>query len=75
MDQQLAQGKLGEVGQYDVAVHGSKLVAKLNAGVPEVSGNMEVQVDLTKVIDAIAAAIPGKMDDLIFAMLKKALGV
>lgn len=75
MEKDIVDGKIGEVGSYDLEFKGGKLSFKLNVSKPElgVGGGVFVEVGAAAVIDAIAAAIPGKVDDAILGVLKAAL--
>lgn len=74
MDKDLASGSLGNVGSYDVAFKSGKLVVSGSVALPPgESVSLELQVDSGKVIDALAAAIPGKIDDVLLAMIKNLL--
>jgi hypothetical protein len=73
MDKEIVEGNLGTVGKYDVEFKGGCLVVELNAGAGPVSGGVVIKVDAGKVLDAIAAAIPGQIDDAVIAMIKGAL--
>lgn len=75
MDQDLAKGNLGTVGDYDLAFSGGKLVAKVDLNLPVLVGGLQVSLDAGKVLDALAKAVPGSLDDVLIALLKKALGV
>lgn len=73
MEMDIAEGKIGEVGAYDVEFKGGKLVAKASAAGGPVEAEAVVKIDAGKVIDAIAVAIPGKVDDAVLALMKQAL--
>ena len=75
MDQDLAKGALGSVGDYDLAFQGGKLVGKVDLNLPALSGTLNLSLDAGKVLDALAKAVPGSMDDVLIALLKKALGI
>ena len=75
MDQDLAKGNLGTVGDYDLAFQGGKLVGLVDLNLPALSGMLSVKLDAGKVLDALAKAVPGTLDDVLIALLKKALGV
>lgn len=70
MEADIVEGKLGEVGGYDLEFKGGKLTfeIKLNVGV-----GVKAEVGAEAVIDAIAKAIPGQIDDAILGVLKAAL--
>lgn len=59
MEQELAQGKLGAVGNYDVAFTGGKLVVSLNASEGPLEEGVVLKLDAGKVMDALASALPG----------------
>lgn len=69
----ILDGKIGEVGSYDLEFKGGKLVAKVQAGAHGISGGAFVEVSSDAVIDAIKKAIPGKVDDFVLEGLKVAL--
>lgn len=74
MDKDLISGNLGTVGSYDVAFKGGNLIVSLTAAIPPgESGSVTLSVDSNKVLDALAAAIPGKIDDAVIAIIKAAL--
>lgn len=74
MDKDLASGPIGQVGSYDVHFKDGKLIAKAELSLPPgESMSVLVGVDSDKVLDAIAAAVPGKLDDLLIGIIKSAL--
>jgi hypothetical protein len=73
MEKDIVEGNIGSVGKYDVAFKGGKLVLSLDAGADGVVGALSVSVDAAVVLDALAAAIPGKIDDAIIGLIKAAL--
>ena len=74
MNKDLAQGPLGQVGKYDVKFDSGFLVVSASANIPPgESFDASLSVDSDKVLDAIAAAIPGKVDDAVIALIKLAL--
>lgn len=75
MDKELVQGNLGEVAKYDVEFKEGKLVAAINAEAAQgmVEAGMVVKLDAGKVLDALAKAIPGTMDDAMIGVVKAAL--
>jgi hypothetical protein len=75
MEKDIAEGKIGEVGAYDVEFKEGKLVAKVNAGVPAVGLEAEMKISLgaDQVLDALAKAIPGTIDDALLGLIKGAL--
>jgi hypothetical protein len=76
MEKDIAEGQIGTFGKYDVEFKGGFLVAKFEAKAEfGVSSMMEVKIEADALIDSIAKAIPGQVDDAVFAVLKAALKV
>lgn len=83
MEKDIVEGPIGSVGSYDVEFKGGALVAKVQAGIdqPLASGLVELKASVSgevkipagKVIDAIAAKIPGQIDDAVLNLIKAAL--
>lgn len=75
MEQHIADGKVGEVGAYTVDFANGKLVAKLDAAKAEVGlkAGVHLELDGGIVLDALAKAIPGTIDDVFLGVLKAAL--
>lgn len=73
MEKDLVDGKIGEVGAYDVEFKGGKLVAKVSAQVHGLNAAVELSADSDLVIEALKAAIPGKIDDAVLDLVKLAL--
>ena len=73
MDIDIASGNLGTVGSYKVFFHQGKLVAQLQAAEAPFDGNLQLNIDANLVLDAIAKAVPGKIDDLLISMIKAEL--
>lgn len=72
-DKELVEGNLGTVGKYDVKFEGGKLVAELSAEAGPLEAGVVVKLDAGKVLDALAAAIPGTFDDAVIGVAKAAL--
>lgn len=78
MEKDIAEGNIGTVGVYDIEFKGGKLVAKAKLGTSTDQGlsleaDMLISLDAEKVIDAIAKAIPGQIDDAVLSLIKGAL--
>lgn len=73
MEAKIVGGAIGSVGQYDVSFKEGKLVAELKAHEAFFEGGMVVKIDAGQVLDALAAAIPGAIDDAVIALVKAAL--
>lgn len=72
MEADIVDGKIGAVGSYDFEFKGGALVFEVKA---EKIGKASLKVELpaAALIDALAAAIPGKIDDAVFGLIKAAL--
>lgn len=74
MEKDILDGKIGEVGAYDLEFKGGFLQFKLG-----INPGYGVEVDLVakissdSLMDALAKAIPGQVDDAFFAVVKTAL--
>lgn len=73
MEGTLTEGALGSVGKYDVKFEQGKLVVEVMASASVGDVGLVAKVDAEKVLDALAAAIPGKIDDAVFGLIKAAL--
>lgn len=81
MEKDLAEGKLGDKGEYGVKLEGMSLHAQAEIAAGPLKGKLNVALDAEPVIDLIAAKmkelIPGKIDDMLLdeavAMLKAKL--
>lgn len=74
MDKDLVSGDLGSIGKYDVAFRAGRLIVSGSASLPPGENiSASVEVDSDKVLDAIAAAVPGKIDDVVIGVIKAAL--
>lgn len=74
MPGEIAQGNLGPNAQYDIKFEGGQLVAELDAKLDKSSAGLVVKLDAGQVLDALAKAIPGTLDDAVFGVIKAALG-
>lgn len=75
MDQDLVGGSLGSIGKYDIAFKSGQLVIEVDAAAKAVSAGLVVKVDGKQVLDALAKAIPGTIDDSIMGLIESALGL
>jgi hypothetical protein len=76
----LVDGKIGDVGSYDVEFKGGKLVAKAGVAHDPAAGvslkaDVSIEIGAAAVLDALAKAIPGTFDDALISLAKGALGV
>lgn len=74
-DKELVHAPLGSVGEFDIGLKDGKVELKLQAGVEGVAAGLVVTVSPRVFLDKLAAAIPGKLDDTIIAVLESALGL
>jgi hypothetical protein len=73
MEADIVDGKIGSMGAYDVEFKGGKLQAKLVFSHPVGEATVNIAIGSDAVIEALKAAIPGKVDDAILEVLKSAL--
>lgn len=74
-DKQIVEGNIGNVGKYDVEFKGGHLVASVGANMAVGEVAVELKIGAKQVLDAIAKAIPGQIDDKVIELLEKALGL
>ena len=70
MEKDLIEGQLGQIGTYDIEFKDGALCAKL---VSPVGVEIEVKIQADAILDALAKAIPGKIDDAVLGLVKTAL--
>lgn len=80
MEKDIIDGKIGEVGAYDVEFKGGKLVAKAGVFKEPVAGvvvkaDVSMEVGARAVLEALKKAIPGQVDDFFIDQALKALEV
>ncbi len=73
MEKDIVDGKIGELGSYDVEFKGGKLLAKAGIAKAGVSGSVEIAIDSDVILDALKAAVPGQIDDVLIDLVKAAL--
>lgn len=74
MEAVIVKGPVADVGDYSVEFKGGKLLVKVDVSLPPgESASLLVSVDSDKVLDAIALAVPGKLDDALIALIKLGL--
>lgn len=75
MEKEIVAGNLGSIANYDVEFKGGKLIAKLDAEKAEygIKAGVFFEAGAEAVIDAIARAIPGTIDDVLLGIVKTAL--
>ena len=75
MEKDILDGQLGKVGKYDLEFKEGELRFVIEVGGLGLSAGVKVAVKASDVLDAIAKAIPGQIDDAIFAVMKQALAM
>ena len=67
--------EIGKVGEFDAKIEKGALVLNLgmNVGQAGVEGGLVVKVHMDVVLDVIAKAIPGQVDDAVIAVIKAAV--
>ena len=73
MEKDILDGKIGSVGAYDLEFKGGKLMMKVNVSWNGAAAEIGVGLDADGVLDAIAKAIPGTVNDAVFVLIKAAL--
>lgn len=73
IDTVIAQGNVGTVGSYEVEFKAGKLNVTGVINESPVAVNVALSLDAGAVLDALARAIPGTIDDSIIAVIKAAL--
>lgn len=73
MEIDIVAGKLGEVGSYKVHFSKGKLLAESLVSEGPLEANLVVSLDAGMVLDALAKAIPGTLDDTVIAVIKAEL--
>ncbi len=73
MDKDIVAGNIGTVGKYDFKVEKGNLELEIDAGIPVGSVGIVVKLNAGEVLDAIAKAIPGTLDDALLGIAKAAL--
>ena len=73
-EKELVHGKLGEAGDYDLTLtKEGNLCVVLKAAVGPMKAGVTLELDSAEVLDVIAKAIPGTLDDAILGAAKAAL--
>lgn len=73
MEKDILDGKIGEVGAYDLEFKSGKLSFKVGVSVKGATASVAVELEADALLDAIAAKIPGQIDDAVLGLLKAAL--
>lgn len=75
MEADILDGKIGAVGGYDLEFKAGKLSFVVDVAAPGglVAGKLGIAMDAGAVLDALAKAIPGTIDDAIISVAKAAL--
>ena len=72
---EIVDGKLGTVGDYDLFIKDGQLQFVLNAKVVSdgIKAGVSLSIDASVLLDLLAKAIPGTLDDAIIAVAKEAI--
>lgn len=73
MEKELLAGNLGEKANYKVDFKEGKLQAEMLADFGPFHAGMKMQLEADGVLDALAKAIPGTIDDAMLGLIKAAL--
>ena len=72
MDAPILEGQIGDAGKYDVTFKTGTLRVEASYA-SGVTAGLFVEVSSDAVLDALAKAIPGTVDDAVIALIKAAL--
>lgn len=70
---ELVEGQLGSVGSYDLEFQDGNLTVSLKADVGPLKAGLTLVLDSAQLMDAVAKAIPGTVDDAVIGVIKAAL--
>lgn len=73
MEKDIAAGKLGNVGEYDLEFKNGMLSLSVKADAGPLKAGLSIELGADAVIDALKVAIPGTLDDALLELLKSAL--
>ena len=75
MEKDIVDGKLGTVGAYDLEFKDGELRLTIDVNAPLGIGTagLKLGIKADAVLDAIANAIPGQIDDAVINLIKSAL--
>jgi hypothetical protein len=73
----VAQGNIGQVGQYEIDFVGGKAIVKAEAGneIGKISlqGELDAKIVGYKFLDWLKVKIPGEIDDAVIEVIKKGM--
>lgn len=72
-DKDLVTVPVGAEGKVQVTVKGSKVILTISYDGKGLDGSIVIALDSEYFMDQLADAIPGKVDDSVFALIKAAL--
>jgi hypothetical protein len=70
---EIVKGNIGTVGNYNVKFESGKVVIEANAAQDYGSVGIVLKLDAAVILDAMAKAIPGQLDDMLFGAVKSSL--
>ena len=73
MEKDIVEGKIGEVGAYDLEFKEGKLQFKVGVEKVGLEAELKLAIGAAAVLEAIKKAIPGQVDDAIIGVLEAAL--
>lgn len=73
MGDSVINGNLGSEAKYDVSFEDGQLVLSVRYDGQGIDGHVEIMLDAAHFVDLLADAIPGQVDDAVFAIIKAAI--
>lgn len=73
LDAEIVEGDIGEIGHYDIEFKDGALCVAVDAKHALGSAGIALKLEAGAVLDALAKAIPGQIDDAVFGVIKAAL--
>jgi hypothetical protein len=69
----LAQGQVGPEAKYKLSLESGKLMISMDYDGVQADASLAIKLEVDMFIDQLKALIPGKIDDMIFDLLKGAM--
>lgn len=73
MGDSVVKGNLGSEAKYDISFEDGQLVLSVRYDGDGIDGHLEIMLDAAHFVDMLADAIPGTVDDAVFAIIKAAV--
>lgn len=73
LEGELIKGPIGDVGKYNLKFEKGQLVIEGDANLDKSSIGLILKIDAKQLLDALAKAIPGQLDDQVIKLIEAAL--